>query len=382
MNKKCLLPFLCGLVAGQVFAAVERPLSIVNTLKFGYTDNLYRAGQNEEESFYVTDVVDLAFRAAFSDRTDLTAKTRLELRDDTGGVNFYPNLYLLLNHSISPRFQLSLTEYLRTGDQSGQIGANRNQRDNYYYNKVGIGLDYIADQKNTIESSADYAIKRYEESPADNLDTTTVSAGVGWSHEILPQRTRSTVSVRNSWVDYDNINAKYEQTDGTVLLSHTFNPEWAGSVMAGASHIRKDFPNDDGSTINPLASVGLVYTPSPITRFNADLSRRYTQSDSLGYGGQETTDLRLGVQHDITAKIMGKATARYAWSEYDGNDALTAGRGDMKEERMDLGLKFSYKINRINSLELSLRHRRTERDAGGTDWDENSAYLGWRVEIK
>jgi hypothetical protein len=380
MNKKYVLPVLCGLVAGQIFAAGERPLSIVNTLKFGYTDNLYRTGQNEEESFYVSDVVDLAFRAAFSARTELMAKTRFELMDDTGGVNFYPNLYLLLNHSISPRFQLSLTEYLRSSDQSGRTGRNVNQRDNNYYNKVNIGLDYIADQKNTFETSVGYDIKRYDEST--DLDTTTVSGGIGWSHEILPQRTRSTVSVRNSWVDYDNINAKYEQTDGTVLLSHTFNPEWAGSIMAGASHVRKDFPTEDGSTINPLASVGLVYTPSPITRFNADLSHRYTQSDSLGYGGQETTDLRLGVQHDITAKIMGKATARYAWSEYDGNDALPGTTGDRKEERMDLELKFSYKINRINSLELSLRHRRTDRDNNGADWDENSAYLGWRVEIK
>jgi hypothetical protein len=380
MNKKYVLPVLCGLVAGQIFAAGERPLSIVNTLKFGYTDNLYRTGQNEEESFYVSDVVDLAFRAAFSARTELMAKTRFELMDDTGGVNFYPNLYLLLNHSISPRFQLSLTEYLRSSDQSGRTGRNVNQRDNNYYNKVNIGLDYIADQKNTFETSVGYDIKRYDEST--DLDTTTVSGGIGWSHEILPQRTRSTVSVRNSWVDYDNLPSDYEQTDATVLLSHTFNPDWSGSVMAGASHIRKNFFNDDGSTINPLGSIGLVYTPSPITRFNADLSHRYTQSDSLGYGGQKTTDLRLGVQHDITAKIMGKATARYAWLEYDGSDALGDVQADRKDERLDLELKFSYKINRINFLELSLKHQRTDRDNNGADWDENSAYLGWRVEIK
>lgn len=405
MSKKFFLPILAGLVAGQIFAASDRPFSIINTLKVGHTDNLYRTDGDEESTFYASDVVDLAYRAAFSARTDLTAKSRFELMNDSDGVNFYPNLYLLLNHALSPRFQLSLTEYLRSGDQSGRGTRNNDQRDNYYYNKVGIGLDYIMNQKNTLESSASYAIKRYDNSNAEVNDSTETAVGLAWSHEILPQRTYSKVSVNHRWIDYpnkpeDSLGVTYDEnesstevTDLSAGFSHTFNPQWSGHAYAGASYIQPDNPDytvfgtpvkaDNETSWSPLVNVGLVYAPSPQTRLSADLTHTYSESDSVSYSGQKTTSFSFGIQHDITAKIMAKATARFVDSDYDGNDAVTSGAQgqDDSEERMDLQLKFSYKINRINFLELSLKHTERDRDRGA-DWEENDVYLGWRVEIE
>jgi hypothetical protein len=47
---------------------------------------------------------------------------------------------------------------------------------------------------------------------------------------------------------------------------------------------------------------------------------------------------------------------------------------------MDLGLRLSYKLNRIHFLETGIRHSKIDRDAG-EDWEQNVVDVGWRVEL-
>jgi hypothetical protein len=111
-------------------------------------------------------------------------------------------------------------------------------------------------------------------------------------------------------------------------------------------------------------------------------------SDDTGYGGQNTAELRFGFQHEITAKLMAKATARFANTQYDAQDDTKDASTEKTEDRMDLELRFTYKLNRINFLELGLRH--SENDIGDSSggsgisngsWEQNSIDVGWRVEL-
>lgn len=383
MSKKMIfLAVLIGLMSGQLFARNQRPVSIINTLSFGYSDNLYR-NQNNEESFFVKDVVDLAFRAAFSARTDFMAKTKLELLDDAEGAEIYPNLYAMLNHSVSPRLLVRVTDYHRSSEKSGAVGSlGEDVRYNYFYNRLGGNANFVLNSKNRLELSGGYAVKQHDDTNAELLDTTTADASLGWAKEIVPQRTRSVLQAGYRWIDYDNREASLDMTDLSMLLGHTFNQQVHGTLQGGITYVSRDFPEtvSSDSSVHPLVNAGLVYSPSPQTRLNADVGYSFGESDDTSYGGQTTTELRLGVQHDITSRLMGKITARLANNDFDSEDNDTGGRGETTEDRVDLALKLAYRINRINFLELSLKHTTKERDPG-TDWDENRIELGWRVEL-
>jgi len=384
---KFLMPVLVGLMIGQLFAENERPLGVVNTVRMGYNDNLYHKDTGKStESFFVTDIVDLSFRAALSDRTDLMVKSQINLMNDDGGTDFYPNLYAMLNHSVSPRLLLGLSEYYRSGDRSGGVSAaNRNVRYNFYNNRMGVSADYVLSSKDRIQGTLNHDIVRNEDDVKSGLklDTTTVEAGTSWKRDIVLQRTYSTLNLRNRWVEYDHMSSSFQATDLSAGLSHTFNPEWQGSVEGGATQVRPDFvaPAKNTATLNPLAKAGLVYSPSPRTRLSSDLGYSYTASDDNGYGGQTTTALSFGAQREITAKLMAKATVSLSKVEYAADDSQTATRTSTQDDRMNLDLRLSYKLNRMNFIELGMRHGERSSDTG-SDWEQNVIDIGWRVELR
>lgn len=383
ISKKIIIPVVTGLLFGQVMADSDRPFSVVNNLRIGYTDNLYR-NTSSKTSAYVRDIVDISFRAALSARTDFMAKTRVELLNDSEDFEFYPNLYAMLSHSASPRWLLRLTDYHRSGEVSNGAGGV-NTRENYFYNRLQGSANYVLNEKNRLEFSGSYGIKRHENT-AGLLDFTTMEIGSSWSRELIPQRTRSTVSLSQRWVDYvDSTRSdSHDATEGYVGISHTINQQWQGNLDFGATHVRPKATANADSRLNPLARAGLVYTPSPRTRLNANFTRSYTESDDSGYAGQDVTEFRFGVQRDLTAKLMAKATARFAQTEYDQKDSNSPVPVDTTEDRMDVELSFTYEVNRINFIELSLKHSQEDRTSGGasTDWDENRIELGWRIDIK
>lgn len=379
-KKKLLLPILIGSMIGQLFAEGERPFSVANTVRFGYNDNLYR-NDNDKSSFYVTDIVDLAFRAAFSERTDMTVKSQLTLLDDDGGSEIYPNLYAMLNHSVSPKMLLRLSEYYRSGEKSGSgTVAAKNERYNYYENRVKGSADYILNEKNRLETSVGHSILRNEDDKKSglNLDYTTVDAGTSWKHDIAPQRTYSVVNLRERWTEYENRDSSYDATEISAGLGHTFNKEWQGNIEAGVTHVRPDEKGaENENTINPLISAGLTYSPSPRTRLSGNFTSRYEESGDNRYGGQTSHELLFGAQHDLTAKLMAKATARFSRVEYDENASANK---STEEDRMDLEFRLTYKLNRINFLEAGVKHSAVDRDTGD-DWEQNMVDVGWRVEL-
>lgn len=377
---KLLLPALIGLMVGQLFAEGERPFSVANTVRFGYNDNLYRT-DNDKSSFYVTDIVDLAFRAAFSERTDITVKSQLTLLDDDGGSEIYPNLYAVLNHSVSPKLLLSLSEYYRSGEKSGSgtVGA-KNKRYNYYENRVKGSADYILNEKNRLETTVGHSILRNEDDKKSglNLDYTTVSTGIEWKRDINPQRTYSVLSLQERWTEYENRDSTMDATDISAGLGHTFNKQWQGSFMLGLTHARPDEKGaKNENTINPLVRAGLTYSPSPRTRLSGNFTSSYQESGDNRYGGQTSHEVLFGAQHDLTGKLMAKATARFSRVEYDENASANK---STEEDRMDLEFRLTYKLNRINFLETGVKHSRVDRDVGD-DWEQNMVDVGWRIEL-
>jgi hypothetical protein len=408
-KRKLWIPVLAGLMIGQLFAESERPFKVINTVRMGYNDNIDTTSDGEG-SFFVNDIIDLSFRAALSDRTDVMVKSQFNILTDSGSSQFYPNLYVMLNHSVSPRLLLRLSEYYRSGEKSGSgaNGANDDKQYNYFNNKITGSADYVLTKKDRLEGSVSHEILRHDQE-IDTLDYTTVSGGVTWKRDLVPQRTYTTLTLNQRRTTYDNQpedtvirtnlddKAYFDATDLSGGINHTFNQQWQGYVEAGATYVQPNFSDanqtvsiippvtvldkaGNESSLNPLFRAGMVYSPSPRTRLTGDISQSYQASDDDGYGGQNTTELIFGAQHDITAKLMAKATARFANVAYDSQDSTDGTAADETSDRMDLSLRFTYKLNRMNFLELGLRHSEDDR-SDGDSWKQNVIDVGWRVEL-
>ncbi len=378
-----VVPVLVGLMFGQLFAEGRNAFGLENTIKFGYNDNLYQNSSGEKSAF-ISDVIDLSFRAALSDRTDILAKTQLTFLSDEASTELSPSMYVMLTHGVSPRLLFRLSEYYRQSPSTGSgtvVGTNK--RTSYYENKVRGSADYILDQRNLLTASAGHAIMRNKDDKKDglNLDYTTVDAGVGWKHDIALQRTYSIVDIKERHTKYENRNSTMDATDISAGLGHTFNPEWQGNFSAGVTHARPDEAGAvNESSLNPLFNIGLTYTPSPLTRLSAGFSSRYQESGNNSYGGETSHELSFGAQHSLTAKLLAKATARFTKTQYDENSTMST-TATTEEDRMDLDFRLTYTVNRINFIEAGVKHTEVNRDVG-VDWDQNMVDVGWRIILK
>lgn len=379
-KQQLLIPVLAGAIAGNVFAEGDRPFTVINTLRVGYSDNINRRSTNEESSAFIRDMVDLSFRAALSDRTDLIFKSRFDYRSDKEENNFYPNLYAVLTHSVSQRLLVQLSDKFRSGETTSRLGATG--RHDYFENTVSLVPSYILTPKDTLSVPLSYTIERHD-SAIEIEDKDIIVAGVSWKRELSPQRTWAALHANQIMVDYIKRDSTFDSTRLTAEISHTFSPDWQGNLEAGVSFYEFDRGGVLGTSSgeSPYLHAGLAYTPTPRTRFSGDFIHEYSQSDSAGYASSTSSELRLAAQHDFTAKIMGKVTARFAEDEYDAEAAETAGTGDDTQERFDLDFRIHYKLNRINFLEFGISHTEKSYDTPGRDWEENMVDVGWRVEL-
>ena len=239
----------------------------------------------------------------------------------------------------------------------------------------------MLDEKNRLSASVNHGVER-NDGVLDSLDYTQVGVGLAWLRTIRPQRTRAKLALDHTMMEYDNRDSSYDSTDVSLEVNHTFNQSWHATVMGGITYLQPDFGTlaDSSADVAPLFSLATTYSPSPRTRFTGRFLQRYGVSSSSSYGAMNSQEYRIGVQHDLTAKILAKGTIRFLDSQYDSGDNETGG-GKSDEERMDLIAELRYKINRLNFLELRLMHSEKTYDTGRGDWDNNSIDLGWRVEI-
>lgn len=382
---------MAGLIVGQIFAEGELPFTVVNTLRFGFDDNvdIKSKSNNPESSTYIEDLVELSFQATLSGRTDLVFKSRFRYRkdlnsdDDDGSENdFYPNLYTVLTHSVSPRLWVQLSDTYTSGNKTSSSSPASGGYD-YFENTFSFKPSYALSHKDRLSAPISYMIRRNDQKLEDE-DADIISAGLTWRRTLSPQRTWAALNLTQSATEYNRDSTK-DSTRITAEISHTFNPEWHGRLEGGFSLDQRDFvrtgTNETTSGMHPIFEAGLTYNPSPRTRLSADLSRKYTDSNgTASYVGETVSQLKLGAQHDFTAKIMGKVTALYRNKEREAQDHERGGAAT-NEERFNLNFLLRYKVNRLNFIDMNLRHSQKAYDDSDNNWDQNMFDIGWRVEL-
>ncbi len=378
---KCLIFMLSGLLVGQIFAEGESPLEVSNSLGFGYNDNLYRADKKDAKpKFFLEDTLDLSFYTSFSDRTDLFVKSKIIVESEENN-NFYPNLYTMLNHSFTPHLLIQWSDTFHTGDKTGTYDLEKKDKHYYFWkNTSHLDVSYVLDEKTRIKASFENEIEQAK-SDADTNNYNQNTCVFSWSRELAPKKTRLILEMKHKMYEKHESNGKFMADTFSGKLSHTFNPELVGFILAGAIFVDRDFEKKTTLT-TPVFGGGLTYEPSPRTQFSGDFDSSYKKSNGNAlFGGGMQHTLNLSAQHDLTAKIMLKSSVRLIFNHFRKKDRLLISETkDCHDNQIVWDTQAAYKMNRIHSIEIGYKYSRKDSSMY-PKWTQNRINVNWRVEL-
>jgi len=410
---------MTGVMAGHIFAEGELPFDLINTVRVGYDSNIKRKSDGKSSAF-VSDTIDLSLQTALSSRTDFIFRIRETFKRDRD-TEQYGDLYALLNHTVSPRLTLKVSEQYKNRDMSGETDSN--DQNKYHQNDLSLTADYVLGAKTRLSFFGKSKIRRFEEGNSviksglftvgtntvtgyyqggdpQDLNTTGWTVGGSIRRELIPQRTHASLSAAYDILNHENTDRGWTSFNLKGEVAHTINTEWQGSVYAGANFANHQHPEinwgnnstntammtnvykrADTTAIDPQFGAKLTYSPSPRTRISAAFDHSTKESLDTGYGARENDALTFSLQHDLTKKTMLKGVLRFAKNTHDEKTHDGSSAEEKKDEQMDLKVILSHKLNRIHFLEARYQYTQKDREDSGGDWERHIVDIGWRMDI-
>jgi hypothetical protein len=401
MTKRSLQVLIAlSLLSAGSFAAQERVVRFQNHVRLGYDDNIYQT-EDKQGSAYITDVFNLTAKLNFSTRTDalLYWEPKFEYRFDAD-PNFvsYQNLYARLNHAISQRLFLTLSDHFLYQQKEAQAGADV-YNSNYYENNLLGALDYTLSDVSYLKLGAGYGFRIWDDSSYGEWQAPTTGNPLGsggnnynkiavdgaYYRQMKPNKTLAMGAVDYESLAYDGDRGGYNSVSLLVGADQNFTPNVTGFGRVGVSFNQIENINNDQDSTTPYLQAGLETSPSARTTVTSSLGYSLARSENSAYNAQNRFNIGLGASHDITAKITLTGSFDYIYSFYDsayvvnGNTAAPDG----KDQYLALGARLAYQINRNNFLDLGYLFR-TRMASGGAalgEWDGNRVDIAWRLRL-
>jgi hypothetical protein len=406
MNKQKLftLGVLC-LGSATVFAAKERVIKVQNHVRVGYDDNVYASENREEDSAFITDIVNISAKINFSSRTDMLLYYQPEVRywlDVSGDdVVTYQDLYGRLNHAISQRTFLMISDRFRYQQNDGQASDNRSVDNTFYENDLMGAVDYTINSVSQVKVGAGYKFRVWEDDQYGEWQRNAASLQAAggnnygqftldgsYIRDLNPNKTKGLLGARLFDLEYDGQRGGYSAVTVYGGLDQNFSPNLTGFARGGftSSTVEKYLRSDEDST-TPYAETGLEYNPSARTSLNGTLGYTIANSDNSGYNASKQFSMGFGVRQDLTAKISLASTLKFNFNQYDsefssGTQGFLAQLPDEEEVYINWNLRASYQINRNNFLEAGYSYADRSVDKGVlSEYTRNRVDFGWRLRL-
>jgi hypothetical protein len=393
MSKKTFYVLMAvSMVCIPVFSAQERVVKVQNSVRFGYDDNIYQ-DDTDEESAFITDILNITGKFNISGRTDAVLFWQPEVRyrfDGDPETVSYQDLYASLNHAMSQRTFLTISDRLRYQMKDGRSGNVSQDDQNYLENELNAAVDFDLDEVSLIKVGGGYTLRRwdddfYGEDLGNDFDRFLVNGS--YIRRLNQNKTAGVLSV--SYVDqqYDGSRDGYQATTLNGGVDQTFNPNLSGFGRVGASFSSVDNASGSSDNTSPYLDAGLTYKPSERTSIDGSVGYSIYYSENSIYNAQDEFNARLGVRHDLTSKIGIASSIAYIFSMYDSDyayrETFFVSPGDGEEHFVRFNIRATYQINRNNFVEAGYEynHRDTDSDFLPDDYDRNVVDIGWRLRL-
>ena len=375
-------------------AATSDSFTFSNYIRFGYDDNIYQETNNEEESSYISDILNLSGVVQFSNRAELLLYWQPEIRyrfEAEEKALFLQDLYAKYINAINQSSKIQITDRYRYSElDANQSGDNASKE--YAENDLKGSYNNQLNERNSINLSAGFTTRRNENdssvySQTRDFDRYNLSGIISRNLD----RDKRTVSLGYIFSEHEIENNAGGIESGTLFLGYDriFNPQLLGSIQLG--YTDAEIEQKDGNSnlsvtsdsSNPYFEIGFNYDLSERTSLSSSFNHSLRYSTSSAYNAEERSDWLIALSHDLTAKINLNVSFSYVKADYESDflREITTEYGD-EDVSTILNIRADYQINRNHFVELGYqgRSRNTEVLADG-DYDRNRIYFGWKLQL-
>ena len=375
-------------------AESDSPFHLSNRLRLGYDDNVYQSDGEDgrpdpEESFRIIEEIEMLVNLNL-ERTFLGLRYRPSImwyseREDED-VDFLNDLDLNFWHNFSPSLSLAINDSLRAGQlpELESDGFIVREDDDNYYNSAVATLSYALRETTRIDVSGRYILLRYSsDSPAQRENDYDSVVGGLTLRQNLASGTSLLGDLRYQTLSYPDAESNRDANTLYAGLGaeQTFSPQLIGSLRAGVENRQYDDDERFDDNTGPYGELSMTFLPSPATRLTASASHSIYESDVDSYASQNRSYLSLSLAHDFTAKLSFYVSGAFTFNEYEADYSLD-GLGDADENSYLASARVSYRVNRINWLEIGYQYVELESDLVNREsYDRNRFDVGWKIQL-
>ncbi len=379
--------------------SANSPVHLNNRLRLGYDDNVYQVGDptekagglSKKDSLRIIEELELLV-ALNMERTYLGLRYRPSFvwyedraDDDTELLH---DLDFNFTYNFTPVLALSLSDNLRASELPELHDENYivREHDDNIYNSAIATLTYAIRPETRIDLSGRVITMVYDsKSPAkENGDYYSLVGGLTLRQQ-LASLTSLSGDLRYQVLTYNKakkINARDADTIfAGVGAEQTFSPKMIGSLRAGISSRSYDDSRYDDQNM-PYGEGSITFLPSPATRITASASYSIYESEVERYLSQNRTYFSLSLAHDITAKLNFYASSAFSMGAYEKDYAMDADLYDADENSYLVSLRLSYRINRINWIEVGYQFVKLDSEIKNREsYERNRVDIGWKIQL-
>ncbi len=398
MNKSiCLLLVLMGSVSA--FAAKERVVKLQNTVRVGYDDNVYNSAIDEKGTGFITDIVNVSGKFVFSSRSDMLLYWQPEFRyrfnADPDFVS-YQDFYARLNHALSQRAFLTLSDRFAYREQDGQADGLSVKDQNYIENDLLGSLEYTINTLSYLKLGAGYGFRTWDDDEYGKYNEVTLEGGnnfeqitgnASYVRQLKQNMTQGILGAQYTDLTYDGSRGGYEAIAAYLGVDQNFTSTLSAFARIGGtfSDVTSGTNSVKSDTTSPYFDLGVGFNPTARTALNASATYSISRAENSLYNAQDRLNIGLTFSHDITAKISVVTGLSYIRSYYNSDYATSLNDsilGNYRDELARFTIRTSYQINRNNFIDLGYAYTdRFTSYEGNADYNKNVVDLSWRLRL-
>jgi len=387
--------FLLSLLASAAYVSAQQlPVSINNTFRVEYDDNVFTTGSSavgKTDSFKLINQIEFLFDM---EQNNTYAGVRyapsLIWFDDRPGdsTDISHQLDLILSQRFSPRSLLQLRNTLRY-TQEPELTDNDvtvRLRNDFLFNSFNANFTQeLVPNKTTLRLDGRYVLMRYDDSAvAENNDYDQFAVGADLRYRLSPTADAGG-QIRFTTTSYENDLRDFDAFQVGGVFSQVLNPNFKIEARAGIEFRDADNAVEQTSE-TPYIDFSLVYLVSDLTRLNAGISYANDLSPVNRFAQQERTRIHGSLSHRIAPDVTLQVSGSYAMGSFDLDDATSAFNPDVHTDGDENVIQFAisafYRLNVRNQLELTWQYTELDSDIRPLeDFERNRVSLAWKYSL-
>ena len=284
-------------------------------------------------------------------------------------------------------FEKLTLSFSQTYAQSTGINQDLNSRTTQTSSLTTFGGSYELDDKLSFSSSFQEAVSSFSQGAGQGDQASSVNSSLSYH---LSEKMALVSSVN---VGLDKPDNAGQETFEQALIGVSYQPtvKISASAQAGAE-FRQDSGNDsgsqngeEGSSVNPVFSLNLGYTPFDSTSLSLTAAQSVRSSSADSSQTAVTTDVGVSVTQRFVQRVYLSLGIDYSHNQYQGGNATNPNAGintsGSSQDDLSYLASLSFAPTTWTSVAVYYQYQDNESDAAGQTYYDNEIGVSASVQF-